>query len=409
MKVLRLCSVFEPDPATLAGRGIRFDPIGGMQNHTASLTRALDALGFDQTVVTSRLGGPTGVAPFAETATVVRVGAPIRHLRQLWALGAARHLAAAGRRFDLVHAHQGEDLALLPLAGMAARRCGAPLVITIHCSVRHTVAPVSTRTRVVRALGAPIERSALRRADRVLTLTRRTVARVVADGIDPARVRVIPSGFEDRVFGPWDGRRVGRPAGSGPRIGYVGRLAPQKDVVGIVRAFERMRTPDARLVIVGDGPDAARVDAAVAGSPRRSCIERVGFVPHDEVPGVLAGLDVMVLASRYEELGSVLVEGLRAGVAIVATDVGGIGEVVLDGETGLLVPPDDPDALAAAVDRVLGDPAAAGRLRERARRAAAAYSWDGLAARVAAEYEALVPPATRRSGRRDAVTASPSA
>jgi glycosyltransferase involved in cell wall biosynthesis len=170
-----------------------------------------------------------------------------------------------------------------------------------------------------------------------------------------------------------------------------------------------MRTPDARLVIVGDGPDAARVDAAVAGSPRRSCIERVGFVPHDEVPGVLAGLDVMVLASRYEELGSVLVEGLRAGVAIVATDVGGIGEVVLDGETGLLVPPADPNALADAVDRVLGDPAVAARLRERARRAAAAYSWDGLAARVAAEYEAVVPPATRRNGSRDAVTANPSA
>src|SRR4051812_6131789 len=101
MKVLRLCSVFEPDPAALAGRGTRFDPIGGMQNPPASLTGALDRLGIEQTVVTSRLGGPTGATAFASRSTVVRVGAPIRHLRQLWALDAARRLTAGESRFDL--------------------------------------------------------------------------------------------------------------------------------------------------------------------------------------------------------------------------------------------------------------------------------------------------------------------
>jgi glycogen(starch) synthase len=77
--MLRLCSVFEPDPATLTGRGNLFDPIGGIQNHTASLTRALDDV--EQTVITSRLGGPTGAARLASRATVLRVGAPIRHPR----------------------------------------------------------------------------------------------------------------------------------------------------------------------------------------------------------------------------------------------------------------------------------------------------------------------------------------
>jgi glycogen(starch) synthase len=159
------------------------------------------------------------------------------------------------------------------------------------------------------------------------------------------------------------------------------------------------------LMIVGDGPDAARVDAAIARSPRGADIERTGFVPHHEVPGVLATLDVMVLASRYEELGSVLVEGLRAGVPIVATDVGGIGEVVRDGETGVLVPPADPGALAAAVDRILADAALADGLRSRARAAAVAYAWDGLAAQVAAVYREVAPAAAPRRQ----VTASPSA
>jgi glycosyltransferase involved in cell wall biosynthesis len=404
MKVLRLCSVFEPDPATLAGRGNRFDPIGGMQNHTASLTRALDALGIEQTVITSRLGGPTGAVQLTSRATVVRVGAPIRHFRQLWALAAARWLGSLAG-IDVVHAHQGEDLALLPLARRAARRYDAPLVVTVHCSVGHTLAPVSTRTRLMRALGTPIERSGLRSADRVITLTHRSADRIVADGLDPERVQVIPSGFEVDLFERWDARRPTRGDDGERRIGYVGRLAPQKDVVGIVRAFERVRTPGTRLVIVGDGPDAARVDAAIARSPRRADIERTGFVPHHEVPGVLASLDVMVLASRYEELGSVLVEGLRAGVPIVATDVGGIGEVVRDGDTGLLVPPADPGALAAAVDRILADTGLAAGLRARARGAAVAYAWDGLAARVAAVYAEVAPePAPRRP-----ITASPSA
>src|SRR3712207_7374469 len=90
-----------------------------------------------------------------------------------------------------------------------------------------------------------------------------------------------------------------------------------------------MRQP-ASLVVVGDGPDRERVHALAAGLPR---VHLTGFVEHTAVPAVLASLDVLVLPSAYEEMGSVLVEAMVAGLPVVASDVGGIPEVVRDGET----------------------------------------------------------------------------
>jgi 2-deoxystreptamine N-acetyl-D-glucosaminyltransferase/2-deoxystreptamine glucosyltransferase len=103
---------------------------------------------------------------------------------------------------------------------------------------------------------------------------------------------------------------------------------------------------------------------------------------------VLAALDVLVLPSAYEEMGSVLVEAMAAGLPVVASAVGGIPEVVQDGVTGLLVPPGDADALAAALDRLVADPALRARLAAGARAHARRYAWPELAARVAAVYAA---------------------
>jgi hypothetical protein len=107
MKVLRLCSVFEPPPGVrLSGRG---DPIGGMQNHTAALTRALDARGVVQTVLTSRPPGAASRQRLGRAATVVRAGLPVPWCRQGYAVAAARAVAGLAEGVDLVHAHLGEE------------------------------------------------------------------------------------------------------------------------------------------------------------------------------------------------------------------------------------------------------------------------------------------------------------
>jgi glycosyltransferase involved in cell wall biosynthesis len=398
--VLRLCSVFEPPatrraarPGTLPGEldsgAARFDPIGGMQNHTATLTRCLDARGVRQTVVTARLAGRRGVTRAGESVELHRTGLPVPRLRQLWALSGLPAVLRAGRRapVDVVHAHQGEDLATLPLARLAARVHRCPLVVTVHCSVGHTLTGSGPRVRLLRAVGGWIERSTFRRADAVVVLTARTAAALVRDGVPADRVSTIPSGFDPALFsGNVSDVFPGTPR---PRIGYVGRLAPQKRADLLVRAFGRTRER-ASLLVVGDGPDRGLVTRLAAESPAADRITLAGFVEHSRVPAVLASLDVLVLPSAYEEMGSVLTEAMAAGLPVVASDVGGIPEVVRHGDTGLLVPPGDVDALAAALDRVTAEPALRSRLAAGARARSADYGWPALAGRVAAVYDRVL-------------------
>src|SRR5215218_6266486 len=103
-RVLRLCSVFEPPPSALVGGGVKFDPIGGMQNHTAELTRALDRRGVVQTVLTTRPPTAPYFQRLGDHARVIRLGLPIRRFRQLYGPQAA--ILAA--RADVVHVHLGE-------------------------------------------------------------------------------------------------------------------------------------------------------------------------------------------------------------------------------------------------------------------------------------------------------------
>jgi len=148
----------------------------------------------------------------------------------------------------------------------------------------------------------------------------------------------------------------------------------------------------ATVVLVGDGPDRGELERQ-AGALAPGRVRFVGFVPHAEVPAWLAAADVLVLPSVYEELGSVLLEAMAAGLPVVATSVGGIPEVL--GDAGRLAAPGDPAALAAAVDHVLGDPALAARLGEAARQRATAFSWDILAGRVldlTGRWPGEVPP-----------------
>jgi 2-deoxystreptamine N-acetyl-D-glucosaminyltransferase/2-deoxystreptamine glucosyltransferase len=398
--VLRLCSVFEPSaarrparpgalPGELDSRAARFDPIGGMQNHAATLTRCLDARGVRQTVVTARLAGPAGTTPLGVAARVHRTGLPLPRLRQLWALSGLPAVLRAGQRapVDVVHAHQGEDLATLPLARLAARVHRCPLVVTVHCSVGHTLAGRGARIRVLRALGGWIERGTLRRADAVVVLTGRTAAALRDDGVPADRLSTVPSGFDPALFAVPAADVL--PGVARPRIGYVGRLAPQKRADTLVRAFGRMRER-ASLVVVGDGPDRALVERLAAESPAADRITLAGFVEHARVPAVLASLDVLVLPSAYEEMGSVLTEAMAAGLPVVASDVGGIPEVVRHGVSGLLVPPGDVGALAAALDRVTADDVLRARLAAGARARSAEYGWPALSARVAAVYDRVL-------------------
>ena len=361
-----------------------------MQNHVAKLTRCLDRLGVAQLVVTSRLAGPADRARFGAHGQVIRTGLPVPVLRQGWAPLAVRHVLGGGR-VDLVHVHCGEDLAVLPLARLAARRHGCPLVATVHLSVRHTPRPVTARGSLLRAVGGAVEGWLLPGADAVIALTPSTARLLRGDGIPAGRVQVIPPGYDPALFAATpDDPFPGLPR---LRVAYLGRLVPQKDVGTLLQAFARLPA-GTTLLLDADGLDRAALQRRAR--PLGGRVHFTGFVPHVQVPAVLQHVDLLVLPGLYEDLSSALIEAMAAGLPVVATRVGGTVDLVHHGVNGLLVAPRDPAALAAAISQVLADPAAAARLSAAARRTATDHAWPDLARQVLEVYRHVTGPGRSR-------------
>jgi glycosyltransferase involved in cell wall biosynthesis len=254
----------------------------------------------------------------------------------------------AARRVDadLLHAHW------LP-AGWVAARSGKPYVVQVW------------GTDVELARRAPwFARRVLRGARLVIAASNDLAERARALGA--LDVRVIPSGVDLPA-------RVGEEADP-PEVLYAGRLSPEKGVLELVEA-----THGLNLVVAGDGPLRARVPGAQ------------GFVPHDELQRLYARAAVVACPSRREGFGVACLEAMAHGRPVVATGVGGLRDLVVDGETGVVVPPRDPGALRSALERLLADRELRRRLgaagRERARQE---FSWASVTDATLAAYAEAV-------------------
>ena len=150
--------------------------------------------------------------------------------------------------------------------------------------------------------------------------------------------------------------------GDPPRIVTVGRLAAPKDALTLVRALALLGPIRFSALLVGDGPDLGPpvVEAEVRSLDLEDRVELAGS--RADVPALLAAADVFVLSSRSEGAPISILEAMAAGLPVVACDVGGVGELVADGETGLLVPSADPARLAEALRRLVADPGLRRRL-----------------------------------------------
>ena len=258
--------------------------------------------------------------------------------------------ALAQGQFDVVNAHSSTDswLAALACAWLRARGRRAPaLVRTRHVSV---AVPDDPATRWL-----------YRRATvRTITTGEALREQLVRDnGLDPDRVESVPTGIDASRYGSiakGDARRaLGLPADA-PLVGIVATLRSWKGHRHLVEALSRMRRGDARLVVVGDGPQRDALEAQVRSLDLG---DRVTFAgqQHDVAPW-LAALDVVALPSYANEgVPQALLQAMFARVPVVTTDAGAIPEIARDGDTATVVPRESPAALAAALDALLDDPA----------------------------------------------------
>jgi glycosyltransferase involved in cell wall biosynthesis len=386
---------------------------GGLIHYAYNLSGALAGRGHDVTLVTAAAYELEGRA-LPPRVTVVKAIARATHRRgaslpagarrwavKLEALADACRVAFLARRVrpDVVHLHGTNQSALAYL--IMLRLTGLPVAVTAHVVTAHE------RTRIEDA----VHRAIHRLSPLIIAHSEFDRTRLVEEfAIDPARVTVIPHG-EYGFFG--DDTAPVEPAVARRRLG----LDPSDEVAlffGYIREYKGLDVlldawpavaqarPGARLVIAGDPVrlDPARRDALLAAATRVGAVHRFGYVPFADVSGYIAAADVLVLPYRHVSQSGVLYLALAHGLPVVATRVGALPEVLHDGESGLLVPPESPAALAEALVRLFGDADLRRRLAAGGRAVAARHAWPAIAARTEAALAGLVERAGRSTDQR---------
>lgn len=368
---------------------------GGAERHLLELWSRLDRARFQVEICCFRREGQ--FLPEVETQ-----GWPVRELgvgRRLYGprgLAGLLRLAARVRRFrpDVIHGYLfGPNL----FAVLAGRCLAVPAVVV----AKRNVDAFETRRQVA------VQRFTHRHATHVTAVSEAVADTVAALGVPRERITVIPNGVDVERFAPgpvtdqYPGRNPGgssggRPdparaplgANGGALVGSVGCLAPRKDYGTLLEALALLagRGRAFQVVLVGDGPERAALESRAAALGLGARVRFLG--EREDVERLLRAMDVFVLSSREEGIPNALLEAMAAARPVVATAVGGTPEVVRDGETGWLVPPGSPAALADALEQALAHPDEARRRGAAARRSVeTAMGIDAMVRRHEAFYE----------------------
>ena len=334
-----------------------------------------------------------------------------RHAKLLDAL--VRDLAMVGAvdAPDVVHCHTWYS----HLAGCLARPLtGAKLVLTTHSLEPHRPWKVEQLGTAYHA-STWIERTAYQNADGVVAVSEAMKEDVqTLYGVTPERVRVIHNGIDPEEYRPRPAPDTLRALGVDPEcpiVLFVGRITRQKGILHLVRAIRHVR-PDVQVVLCAGAPDtpeiAAEMTDLVRDAKREAAAEIVWIpemLPKGDVIALYTHAAVFVCPSVYEPFGIINLEAMACETPVVASAVGGIPEIVVDGETGVLVPietaagdspePRDPEAfsraLAAAVNDLMAAPERRAAMGKAARaRVLAQFSWESIAAQTLDFYRSLL-------------------
>lgn len=366
-------------------------PDGGVAENVAQLTLGLSDHGWRVELA----------APRRSIVDDRAVAAGIAIHRLDWARGyghpghdfrSARQLARYLRRgsFDLLHCHSAKAGVIGRLVGAAAR---VPVVYSPHCF------PFIGEFGAARRIFATtVERALAQLGDRIICVCdyeRREGRRV---GIAERRLDVVRNGCVSCPPDVEADEATRRFAGDGPLVASIAVLRRQKRLDVLIDAAPTIlaKVPNAKVAVIGDGPLRDEL-AACAARLGLDAEPRFAFLPFASSAAHLAATDVFVLPSSWEALAIGLLEALACGVPTVATDVGGSGEVVVP-ETGILVPPADPKAIADAVVSLLRDPGRMAAMSAAARkRHASQFAVERMIAETAAVYDEVAASRERRA------------
>jgi len=258
---------------------------------------------------------------------------------------------------DIVHAH-GYKADIYTY--LALRRTGTPLVSTCHTWYDNDLSVT---------LYGMADRFVLRNYAAVVGVSDEVKQRLLKAGVHKDKINLVRNGIDLRPFtNAPPSLQSGLPGNPAPIVGLIGRLAIEKGVDVFLQAAARilMELPSTKFVVVGEGPDREKLESLIDELKIRENVSMLG--QRADMPSVYASLDIMVSASRREGLPMAILEGMASGLPIVATSVGEVPTVVLDGRTGVVLPPEDPALLASAIVTLLKNPAERERLGVAARK-----------------------------------------
>ena len=367
---------------------------GGTENHFMTLSRALDAQRFAVQFACLRRWGPfvTELRERHVPLTEYRVDT----FRSMNAVLQQAKLARDVRRhgIDIVHTYSfyGNVFAIPP------GRLSAPVV----------VASIRDRGPYLTAMQRRVQRHVCRFADCVLVNAEAVKRWLIADGYDARKIVVIPNGVDLARFNAAGDRAELRRAFGAPAntklVAVVSRLTALKGIEDFIdaAAIVARQRHDVRFLIVGEPSpinNRAYVDGLEARTAELGISDRVIFTGlRSDVPAVLSAVDVSVMPSLNEALSNVLLESMAAGTAVVATDVGGTAEALVNGVNGMLIPPANPRVMADAILRLVDNPSVARELGANAQRTIRnSYSLDRMVASTEALYDDLLSRKQRRA------------
>lgn len=302
----------------------------------------------------------------------------MRSEADMWAiLRLAR--AMKKRRCRLVHFHDAHSLAI---GAAAASMAKVPLRV------------ISRRVDFPLKNNFFSQKKYTRDIDLIIAISKGIKKVLMDGGIKAETVRVVPSGID---FTPFDEarssdylRRELSLSQEDYLVGIVAHLADHKGHTYLIEATRILkdRAPKIKVIVVGEGPLRMDLDRQVKETHVEDMVFFLGF--RDDVPQILGSLDLFVLSSKLEGMGTSIMDAMASRLPVVATRVGGIPEVVVDGETGILVPAKNPDALADAILKIYSDKQAAKQLGERGYQVVhKKFSAESMADRIIDHYEEL--------------------